>query len=141
MERMLERSFRVEAEPGQAWATLVDAARWPSWARHLRSVELSPPGVVGPTSTATLTLTNRTKARVSVSGFDDGQRFRWDGSFLWLRIGYDHIVEPADEKGSRITFTVDGDGVGRSTIGRLFTAIYARNLDRAIPRLQEQLAA
>jgi hypothetical protein len=39
----------------------------------------------------------------------------------------------------RITFTVDGAGVGSTTIGPLFASIYARNLDRAIPRLQALL--
>jgi hypothetical protein len=45
-----------------------------------------------------------------------------------------------DEVGRvRITFTVDGAGVGSTTIGPLFASIYARNLDRAIPRLQALL--
>jgi hypothetical protein len=33
----------------------------------------------------------------------------------------------------RITFTVEGAGVGVNIVGRLFAAVYARNLDRAIP--------
>ncbi len=40
-----------------------------------------------------------------------------------------------------ITFTVEGAGIGVDTIGRLFASIYARNLDRAIPRLQALLRA
>ncbi len=39
----------------------------------------------------------------------------------------------------RITFTVEGAGVGVNIVGRLFAAVYARNLDRAIPRLQALL--
>jgi hypothetical protein len=45
-----------------------------------------------------------------------------------------------DETGRvRITFTVDAAGVGVDTIGPLFARVYARNLDRAIPRLQAVL--
>ena len=62
-----------------------------------------------------------------------------EGRFLWLELGYDHTIEPTDD-GTRITFAVDGDGVGIASLGRLFAHIYARNLDRAIPRLQAQLA-
>ncbi len=39
----------------------------------------------------------------------------------------------------RITFTVEGAGVGVSIVGRLSADVYARNLDRAIPRLQALL--
>jgi hypothetical protein len=38
-----------------------------------------------------------------------------------------------------ITFTVDAADLGVNTVGPLFTGIYARNLVRAIPRLQPLL--
>ena len=139
MRRLLERTFAVEATAERAWAELVAAERWPRWAHHLRSVQVTPPGPVGPASSATLRLKNRTTARVRVTEFEDGRRIRWEGSFLWLGLGYDHLVTTDESGRVGITFTVDGAGVGVSTIGPLFTAIYARNLDRAIPRLQALL--
>jgi len=133
---LLERTFAVEAAAERAWAELVAAEQWPRWAQHLGSVQVAPPGPVGPGSSATLKLKNRTKARVRVTEFEDGRRFRWEGSFLWMRLGYDHLVTIDDTGQVRITFTVEGAGVGVDTIGPLFASIYARNLDRAIPRLQ-----
>jgi hypothetical protein len=38
-----------------------------------------------------------------------------------------------------LTFSLDGEGPGAGILGRLFAAIYARNLDRAIPRLVREL--
>ena len=35
---------------------------------------------------------------------------------------------------------MNGEGPGTSTLGRLFGAIYARNLDKAIANLQAELA-
>jgi hypothetical protein len=139
MKRLLQRTFAVEAAAERAWAELVAAERWPRWARHLASVQVTPPGPVGPGSCATLRLTNRTRAKVRVTEFQDGRRFRWEGWFLWLALGYDHLVTTDDTGRVRITFTVDGAGVGVGTIGRLFASIYARSLDRAIPRLQALL--
>lgn len=139
MRRMLERSFDVQANATAAWRVLVDATDWPTWAPHLRRVEVTPPGPVGPSSAATLRLTNFTSARVAVTEFEDRRRFRWEGSFLWLDLGYDHVVETLG-RGSRITFSVDGRGRGINSLGRLFARLYARNLDRAIPRLQARLA-
>jgi hypothetical protein len=36
-------------------------------------------------------------------------------------------------------WTVTADGLGESSLGRVFGAIYARNLDKAIPNLQNEL--
>jgi Polyketide cyclase / dehydrase and lipid transport len=141
MKRLLERTFAVEASAQRAWAELVAAEQWPRWARHLRSVQVSPSGPVGPGSRATLRLTNRTRASMRVTEFQSGRRFRWEGSFLWLGLGYDHLVTVDEEGRVAITFTVEGAGVGVNSIGRLFASIYARNLDRAIPRLQALLRA
>jgi hypothetical protein len=139
MKRLLERTFAVEAAAERAWAELVAAEQWPRWARHLRRVEVTPPGPVGPGSSATLKLTNHTTARLRVTEFQDGRRFRWEGSFLRLGLGYDHLVTTDEVGRVHISFTVEGAGVGVSTIGRLFASIYARSLDRAIPRLQALL--
>jgi hypothetical protein len=139
MKRLLERTFVVEAAAERAWAELVAAEQWPRWARHLRHVEVTPPGPVGSGSSATLKLTNHTTARLRVTAFQDGRRFRWEGSFLWLGLGYDHLVTTDEVGRVHISFTVEGAGVGVSTIGRLFASVYARSLDRAIPRLQALL--
>jgi Polyketide cyclase / dehydrase and lipid transport len=139
MKRLLERTFAVEAAAERAWTELVEAERWPRWARHLRSVQVTPPGPVGPASSATLKLTNHTTATVRVTEFQDGRRFRWEGSFLWLGLGYDHLVTTDETGRVSVTFTVDAAGPGVNTIGPLFATIYARNLDRAIPRLQALL--
>ena len=96
MKRLLQRTFAVEAAAERAWAELVAAEQWPRWARHLRSVQVTPPGPVGPASSATLKLTNHTTATVRVTKFQDGRRFRWEGSFLWLGLGYDHLVSTDD---------------------------------------------
>ena len=139
MKHLLERTFTVEAPGERAWAELIAAERWPQWARHLRRVQVTPPGPVGPDSSATLSLKNRTTARVRVTEFEDGRRFRWEGSFLWMVLGYDHVVRTDETGRVGITFTVEGAGVGVNTIGPIFASIYARQLDRAIPRLQALL--
>jgi hypothetical protein len=77
--------------------------------------------------------------RIEDSTFEDGRRFRWEGSFLWLGLGYDHLVTTDEVGRVGITFIVEGAGAGVDTIGPLFAGIYGRSLDRAIPRLQALL--
>src|SRR4029450_10294368 len=139
MKRLLERASVVEAAAERAWAELLAAEQWPRWARHLRSVQVAPPGPVGPGSSATLKLTTHTKATVRFTEFQEGRRFRWEGSFLWLGLGYDHLVTTDETGRVTITFTVDAARPGVDMLGALFRGIYDHNLDRAIPRLQALL--
>jgi hypothetical protein len=75
-----------------------------------------------------------------VTELDHGHHWRWDGTFLWMGLAYDHRFEPAPDGGCRITFTVDGGGPGAGTLGRLFALAYRRQLDRALPLLAAELA-
>lgn len=61
-----------------------------------------------------------------ITEFEDGRRFRRDGSFLWMALGYDHVVTTDDAGRVSITFIVDGAGVGVNTIGRLFASWWVR---------------
>jgi hypothetical protein len=131
---MLERNFEVDAPPERTWERLADVRSWPGWARHIRSVALEPPGPLGPGSRGSLRLTNGIRSTFAVTAWEAGRRWKWTGPFLWMRIDYDHVVGEAPGGRSRVVFAVDGEGLGAGTLGRLFAFVYARNLDRAIPR-------
>lgn len=96
-------------------------------------VQVAPPGPVGPGSSATLKLTNHSTATVGVTAFQDGRRFRWEGSFLWLGLGYDHLATTDETGPVTITFTVDAAGPAVNMLGPLFAGVYARNLDPCHP--------
>lgn len=140
MQRLLQRVFTVEAQPAPAWEKLIHAEQWPSWARHLRRVDLDPPGPVGPNTTAILRLRNGTSAKVRITDFVPGRSFRWEGMLMWTRLGHDHRVDVDEAGDTTIEFLVDGAGARLFTIGRLLAWGYARSLDRAIPRLQAELS-
>ena len=71
--------------------------------------------------------------------FNAGTNWKWSGPFLWLEVHYDHQLSRIGAEESEIRFVLDGEGFGVAVFGRLFAAIYARNLDRAIPRLIAEL--
>jgi hypothetical protein len=68
-------------------------------------------------------------------------RWLWVGSFLWLTVRYDHVLEALAPDSTRIRFVVEVEGAGAGSLGRLFRAVYARNLDRAIPNLVREMQA
>ncbi len=55
--------------------------------------------------------------------------------FLWLTVHYDHQFYAVSPNRTRLTWVVDAEGFGAPVFGRLFAAVYSRNLDKAIPIL------
>jgi len=135
MKTVLERSFEVEAPLEAAWEHLARVTEWPTWARHIRSVTLDPSGELTPETRGVLRLSNGIPTAFHMTELVPGEHWVWEGKFLWLRVRYDHLFAAAGEGRTRLTFVVALEGFARGSLGRLFTAVYARNLDRAIPRL------
>ena len=136
--RIVERTFEVRVSPDEAWRRLADVESWPSWAGHIKSVEVTPPGPVGPSSKGTLRLKGGMKSTFAMTEFVPPHRWEWVGPFAWLKVRYDHAFAPAGDGRTRLTWTVDVIGPGAAVLGRVFAAVYRRNLERAIPNLVAQ---
>lgn len=140
MRQILVSSVEVDADVSKAWEHLIEPARWPSWAKHIKRVDMEPQGRARIGSKGRVRLRNGTSARQQVVEINELRNWRWDGRFLGMRLIYDHAFGPTPSGGTRITFTVDADGPGVGTIGRLFGRLYARNLARSLPNLEAELA-
>lgn len=138
---LLRRTLDTPAPPDRAWAHLARVEAWPSWARHLRSARLDPPGALGPRSRGVFVLGPGVPTGFAMTDWDPPRRWKWSGRVLWLRVGYDHRFEPLSGGGTRIVLEVEASGVAVGTLGRLFALVYARNLDRALPLLARELEA
>jgi len=66
MVTLIERQFTVAAPLSRAWEHLACVEQWPSWATHIKRLELNPPGDLGPQSTGVLPTPN-SQARLSSS--------------------------------------------------------------------------
>jgi hypothetical protein len=137
--RVLERRFRAAAPVEAAWAHLERVESWPTWAKHIKKVELTPRGSLAVGSRGTIRLRNGIVSTFEVTQREPWVHWLWSGPFLWLRVDYDHRFERAGPGLTEIAFLVDAQGFGVSILGRLFAAIYAWNLDRAIPNLVREL--
>lgn len=138
MIELVRRTFDVEASIQQAWTHLARVEAWPSWAKHIKSVTLTPPGMLTETSEGQFRLKGGARSTFRVEDFDPPRRWRWVGRFLTARVHYDHLFADASDR-TRLTWIVEAEGLGAGTLGRVFGAVYARNLDKAIPNLQAEL--
>jgi carbon monoxide dehydrogenase subunit G len=137
---LLRRDFTVDAPIDEAWRTFADVASWPQWAPHIRRVDVSPPGAIGPTSSGTLHFRPVGRSTFRISSYVEATRWEWVGRVLGLTIRYDHRFA-ADGARTHLTWTVAQDGDRRSVIGGLYASFYRRLVDRAIPRLQALMAS
>lgn len=135
MRTLVRREFTVEVPIEAAWEHLARVERWPSWAKHIRRAVLTPPGALTARSEGEFVLGNGVRSRFQMTEFTPPAGWKWRGPFLWLTIDYDHRFEKVGDRRTRLVWTVDAEGPGVAVFGRLFGAIYSRNLDRAIPRL------
>jgi hypothetical protein len=132
---LIHREFTVRVPSETAWDHLACIEHWPSWAPHIKRIELQPPGQVGPHSTGVLHLTNGMKPTFRVTEFNPPRSWKWVGAFLWLTVLYDHRFEPLEGERTKLTFIVEAKGFGARLLGRPFAWIYRKNLEKAIPLL------
>ncbi len=137
--RVLERRFQVSVPLERAWAHLEKVEQWPNWARHILRLELRPSGPLGPDSEGVIELTNGIRSTFRMEELNAGANWKWAGPFLWITVHYDHQFRQMASGQTEIGFVLDGEGFGAGVFGRLFAAVYARNLDRAIPYLVREL--
>src|SRR5262245_8903955 len=83
MVPLIRREFTVGIPSQRAWDHLARAELWPSWAPHIKRIELQPPGEMGPGSTGVLHLTNGLKPVFRVTEFNPPHNWKWVGGFLW----------------------------------------------------------
>jgi len=138
---LLQREFTVELPLEKAWQHLARVERWPSWAMHIKQVEVQPVGELGLGSTGRMVLTNGLKPAWTVTQFNLYRNWIWVGRFLCLTIYYDHRFEEVNPMQTKITFALEASGFGKSVLGRLFAKIYSKTLDRAIASLVQEMNA
>jgi hypothetical protein len=63
--------------------------------------------------------------------------WEWIGGLPGVRISYDHRFESSGPAATRLEWLVELRGPLAPLIRPVFARIYGRNLDQAIPRLQE----
>jgi hypothetical protein len=139
MVELVHCEFVVDVPLQAAWDRLTRVEEWPSWAKHIKHVHLRPAGPLTETSEGSFRLRGGARSTFRMEAYDPPECWQWAGRFLSVRVHYDHRFEPIDEGHTRLTWTVDTEGPGASTLGRLFGAIYNRSLDRAIPNLQAEV--
>ena len=135
LKRVVDKSFIVRAPLEVAWNHVAEVEKWPSWAKHIRSVAKSPPGPLSSDTRAALRLANGVKISFQMIEFEPLRHWKWAGPFLGSQILYDHIFSQDENGQTTVRFTVDVSGGPGALLRGIFGRIYRRNLERAVPLL------
>ena len=139
MVTLIRREFRVAAPVRKAWDHLSHVSRWPSWAQHIRAIEVEPAGAIQLGSRGRIRLKNGVKSEFTVVEVNELSNWKWVGRFLWLMVHYDHRFEPSGGGHTRLVWIISAEGAGVKTLGRIFAVVYRRSMERAIPFLVAEM--
>lgn len=139
MVTLIDREFTVNVSSERAWQHLARLDQWPTWAHHIKHIEVQPPGELGDHSSGVIQLTNGMRSTFRMTEFNPGRNWKWVGPFLWLTIQYDHRFESLSSGRTKLRFVLEANGFGVTVLGRLLAGLYRRNLERAIPILVKEM--
>ncbi|CAN5900951.1 hypothetical protein BH23ACT10_BH23ACT10_38540 [soil metagenome] len=136
----VSRTFDVAVPRAQAWDRLVEVERWPEWAPHISAATVTPSGPLGPSSAGVLDIRGFGRNTFRMSAWEPSERWEWTGGLPGVRIVYDHQFHAVDDATTTLTWVVTVDGPLAWLVRPVFARVYGRNLDKAIPQLQQWIA-
>lgn len=139
MLTLIERQFTVPVSVEAAWEHFVMVEHWPSWAKHIKRLELTSGGPLNAQSQGIITLKNGIKSTFVMTEFNLHHNWQWAGPFLWMTVYYDHRFKVISDERCQMAFHVAAEGFLVGFLGRVFARVYNRNLDVAIPNLIQEL--
>lgn len=135
----IRREFVVDVPLTVAWRHLADVEHWPSWALHIKRAQVVPAGTLTPHTSGTFHLSHGLRSTFEMAEYNPPRSWRWVGPVLWLSVSYDHRFETIAGNRTKLIWVVEVRGVGSSTLGAAFAALYERNLDKAVPKLVDEM--
>jgi hypothetical protein len=133
------KEFIVSVPRDAAWDHFNRATEWPSWAGYIKSVELAPPGDIGPTTIGTVNLQNGQSTTFSMTAFEPKDHWQWSTSLLWFTLDYDHIFQRVSDLETRIVLHMKVKGFGKSLLAFAIDQMTRGDLDASIPRLIKEM--
>lgn len=119
-----ERTVEIDAPPSRVWEVMADVANWPKWTASILSVE-APSGPRGPGSTATVQAKGTPAARWTVTDWRSNEGFTWETKVRGAKTIAGHEIQPLGEGRSRVTLTLEVQGL----MARLFKRFIAKQVE------------
>ena len=133
------KEFVVSVPRDTAWQHFNRATEWPSWATYIKSVELNPPGELGPTTVGTVNLHTGQTTVFRMTAFEPRDHWQWSTSLLWFTLDYDHLFHRVSDLETRVVLHMKVKGFGKSALAFLIGRMAGPDLDASIPKLIKEM--
>jgi hypothetical protein len=133
------KEFVVGVPRDVAWQHFNRATEWPSWATYIKSVELSPPGEIGPSTVGTVNLQNGQSTVFKVTAFEPRDHWQWSTTLLWFTLDYDHSFQRVSDLETRIVLHMKVKGFGKNALAFAIDRMASADLDGSIPKLIKEM--
>ena len=115
-----ERSIEIDAPQQRVWDVLSDLEEWPRLIETVDSVELLTPSPIGTGTRARLKQPKLPEATWEVTAWEAPSFFAWRQQSGGVTNVAGHRVEALDDGRSRLTLTIDMQGLLVPIVGRLY---------------------
>lgn len=133
------KEFVVGVPRDAAWDHFNRVTEWPSWASYIKSVEITPPGELGPTSIGTVNLQNGESTTFNMTAFEPKDHWQWSTSMLWFTLDYDHIFQRISDLETRIVLHMKVKGFGKSLLAFAIDQMTRSDFEASIPKLIKEM--
>jgi len=135
------RDFIVDVPIEIAWQHLAKVKQWPSWARHMKRVELVPAGGLKLQSVGFIRFKVGITSSFTVTEMDPPRNWKWVSRILWLTIQADHRFDVVDAQHTKLIWIWGCEGFGESIVGRVLAMIVNKQWDIAIRLITAEMNA
>jgi hypothetical protein len=133
------KEFIVSVPRDTAWQHFNRATEWPSWATYIKSVELTPPSELGPTTVGTVNLRNGQTTVFRMTAFEPKDHWQWSTDLLWFTLDYDHLFQRVSDLETRVVLHMKVKGFGKSALAFILDRMASPDLDASIPKLIKEM--
>ena len=135
------KEFFVSVPRDTAWQHFNRVTEWPSWASYIKSVEITPPGELGPDTVGTVILQNGQTTVFRMTAFEPRNHWQWSTGVLWFTLDYDHAFQRMSDLETRVVLHMKVKGFGKSVLAFVINRMASPDLDASIPKLISQMNA
>lgn len=126
--RSFSNTVDIAAPSDRVWRIMVDVERWPEWTRSMTTVRRLEGGPFAVGSSAWISQPKLRPAVWTVTELKAGRSFTWSARGPGFRVSGTHSVEPI-EGGSRVTLSLQFDGLLGGLMGSLFKKLNVEYMD------------
>jgi len=127
----------TDASPPTAWALIACPSRWPEWSPHVRGGWRLGWPQVQEGSLGALRLFGAVPVPAKITRVDPGHAWEWRVGLVTM----DHVVDPREDGGSRVTITISAPPPFEATLRRTYGPFIQRLVDRLARTADEAVAS